>query len=188
MSGCVWFDNETHHGRDCVTKRHERRSRGQECNAIPSMKCVSLSNHTHMKCLLLSHIHYEQMELNGFCLVDVICFYCGMFQLHNLLYCVNGSWRNMPCKVKRHEDGAVGCAGVRIMILRNTIMTSYNGFWIRIVTSHNVCLDSFSYPGAIYAIIWPLKINGLRTCVIKSGSITVGEPLRISQDGGHTPS
>ena len=107
--------------------------------ARPAKPGVQSSNTSRVRFTVISHTpmrsrfyhtHFTcKRNWDDFCLVDLIYFALHIFQIRNLLHCVDESWWNMPFKETRLVDGVADDA-VAMLLWRHTV-------WIRIVTSHN---------------------------------------------------
>ena len=126
--GCVRNDSET----------HETMLLDWECNPVTPVECVSLSFSTN-QCVpaFITHIMYKR-NWNDWCLVNLIYSASHIFQICDLLHCVDESWWNVPFKETRLGEGVADDAVAMLLPLwlhawalwRHTV-------WIRIVTSHN---------------------------------------------------
>ena len=146
--------------RDCVTGLHDRRSR--ECNPVTPVEWVSRFYHTN----------WCKRNWVDFCLVNMIYFELHIFQIRNLLRCVDESSWNMLFKETRLGDGCGGrcCCYVTIVTECSSIVTSrslnkycdvtqcMNGLWIFIAKLASPKGDSQTWSS-------PPRNNG--TCVIK---------------------
>ena len=74
-------------------------------------------SHTPMRSRLYhTHIMYQR-NWNGSCLVDLIRFQLRIFQICNLLNCVDESWWNMPFKEQWRGDGVADDAVAMLLPL-----------------------------------------------------------------------
>ena len=117
--------------RDCVTGLHDRR-------------------------IYHTHIMYKR-NWDDFCLVDLIYFAIDIFQIRNLLHCVDESWWNMPFKGTRLSDGVADDAVAMLLPLwLHAAALWRHAVWIRIVTPHNAwmgyeySLQNLNRPRAIH--------------------------------------
>ena len=84
-----------------------------------------------------THIMYKR-NWDGFCLVNLIYFALHIFQIRNLLHCVDESWWNMPFNETRLGDGVAEDAVAMLLPLwLHAAALWRHSVWIRIVTSHN---------------------------------------------------
>ena len=80
---------------------------------------------------------YKQNS-DDFCLVNLLYFALHIFQIRNLLHCVDESWWNVAFKETRLGDGVADDAvGMLLPLWLNAVALWRHAVWIRIVTSHN---------------------------------------------------
>ena len=128
-------------------------------------------SHTPMRSRFYhTHIMYK-WNWDYFFLVKLIYFALHIFQIRNLLHCVDESWWNMPFKGTRLSDGQCCCYAVTIVTACSSIMTSrslntyydvtqcMNGLWIFITKLESPKGDSQTWSS-------PPRNNG--ACVITS--------------------
>ena len=112
-------------------------------------ECVSLSFHTH-PCIraFITHIMYKR-NWDGSCLINLIYFALHIFQIRNLLHCVDESWWNMPFKVTRLGDGVADNAVAMLPLWLHTAAlwchTISHNAWI----GYEYSLPNLNCPGAI---------------------------------------
>ena len=94
-------------------------------------------SHTPMRSRFYqTHIMYKRYR-DGSCLINLIYFALHVFQIRNLLHCVDESWLNMSFKVTRLGEGVADDAVAMLLPLwMHTVILWRHAVWIRIVTSH----------------------------------------------------
>ena len=125
---------------------------------VTPLSCVSLSMNTQpsvpaintgrvrftviLHTLMRSRFYHTQImykrNWDCSCLVNLIYFAQHIFQIHNLLHCVDESWWNMPFKETRLCDGVADDAVAKLLPLwLHAAALWRHAVWILIVTSHN---------------------------------------------------
>ena len=117
----------------------------------------TIISHTSMRSRFYhAHIMYKR-NWDDFCLVNLIYFGLHIFQIHNLLHCVDESWWNMPFKETWLGDAVADDAVAMLLPLwLHAAALWRHVVWIRIVTSHNAwmgyeySLQNLNRPRAIH--------------------------------------
>ena len=114
-------------------------------------------SHTPMRSRFY-HIHFTcKWNWDDFCLINFIYFALHIFQIRNLIQCVDESWWNMPFKETRLGDGlSDDVVAMLLPLWLNAAALWRHAVWIRIVTSHNAwmgyeySLQNLNHPRAIH--------------------------------------
>ena len=120
-----------------------KRTRLCYCKPVTPVECVSLSFRTH-PCFLGFITH----NWDDFCLVNSIYLHFALhiFQIRNLLHCVDESWWNMPYTETWLGDGvADDVVAMLLPLWLHAAALWCHAIWKIIVTSHNAWLG-YEYP------------------------------------------